>query len=56
MVELELENFVGTHCTGLEPVYNLRELSDLDRLSSVVGAVGASFSLDESIRPLSLAH
>ncbi len=48
LVDLELGNLVGAHCTGLEPVYRLREL--------VVGATGASFSLDGGIEPLSLAR
>lgn len=56
LVDLGLDNFVGAHCTGIEPVYRLRELTDLDRSSSVVGAIGASFSLDDGIAPLSLAH
>jgi 7,8-dihydropterin-6-yl-methyl-4-(beta-D-ribofuranosyl)aminobenzene 5'-phosphate synthase len=54
--ELGLQNFVGAHCTGIEPVYRLRELAGLDRSSSVVGAIGASFSLRDGIDPLALAH
>lgn len=56
LIDLGLENFMGTHCTGLEPVYRFRELVDLDRSNSVVGAVGATFSLDKGITPLSLAR
>jgi len=56
LVDLGLDNFVGAHCTGIEPVYKLRELTDLDRSSSVVGAIGATFSLDDGIEPLSLAR
>jgi 7,8-dihydropterin-6-yl-methyl-4-(beta-D-ribofuranosyl)aminobenzene 5'-phosphate synthase len=56
LVDLGVENFVGAHCTGIEPVYRLRELTDLNRSSSVVGATGATFTLSEGIEPLSLAH
>jgi len=53
---LGLRNFVGAHCTGLEPVYRFRDLLDLERSAAVVGAVGASFSLDGGIEPLALAR
>lgn len=56
LVNLELENLVGAHCTGLEPVYRFRELVRLSRENAVVGAIGASFSLDDGINPLALAH
>lgn len=56
LVDLKLGNLVGAHCTGLEPVYRLRELVDLDRTTAVVGATGASFSLERGIEPLSLAR
>lgn len=54
--EAGLRNFIGAHCTGLEAVYRLRELTGLTRETAVVGAVGASFSLDEGINALRLAH
>jgi 7,8-dihydropterin-6-yl-methyl-4-(beta-D-ribofuranosyl)aminobenzene 5'-phosphate synthase len=53
---LELGNFIGAHCTGIEPVYRFRDVLDLGRKNSVVGAVGATFSLDQGINPLRLAH
>jgi len=56
LVDLEVGNLVGAHCTGLEPVYRLRDLVDLDRSTAVVGATGASFSLSGGIEPLSLAR
>jgi 7,8-dihydropterin-6-yl-methyl-4-(beta-D-ribofuranosyl)aminobenzene 5'-phosphate synthase len=52
----ELENLIGAHCTGLEPVYRFRELVHLKRQNAVVGAVGAGFSLEEGINALRLAH
>ena len=56
LLDLELENLVGAHCTGLEPVYRLRNLVNLDRSTAVVGSTGASFSLADGIEPLSLAR
>lgn len=56
LVDLEVGNLVGAHCTGLEPVYRLRELVNLDRSTSVVGATGASFTLADGIEALSLAR
>ena len=56
LIDLEIGNLVGAHCTGLEPVYRFRDLVNLDRSTAVVGATGASFSLAEGIEPLSLAR
>jgi 7,8-dihydropterin-6-yl-methyl-4-(beta-D-ribofuranosyl)aminobenzene 5'-phosphate synthase len=56
LVDLQVGNFVGAHCTGLEPVYRLRELANLDRSTAVVGATGASFTLADGIEALSLAR
>jgi 7,8-dihydropterin-6-yl-methyl-4-(beta-D-ribofuranosyl)aminobenzene 5'-phosphate synthase len=53
--KLGVENFIGAHCTGLEPVYRFRLLTPLERSDAVVGAVGASFSLESGIDPLYLA-
>jgi 7,8-dihydropterin-6-yl-methyl-4-(beta-D-ribofuranosyl)aminobenzene 5'-phosphate synthase len=51
-----LQNFVGAHCTGLQPVYHFREALNLPRSNSVVGAVGGTFSLVEGIKAGVLAH
>jgi 7,8-dihydropterin-6-yl-methyl-4-(beta-D-ribofuranosyl)aminobenzene 5'-phosphate synthase len=56
LVDLELEHLVGAHCTGLEPVYRLRTLVNLDRSTAVVGATGASFTLADGIEPMSLTR
>lgn len=54
--EMGLENFVGAHCTGIEAVFRLRALTGMSRKTAVVGAVGASFSLENGIDPLNLAR
>ena len=51
LAEHGVENFIGAHCTGLEPVYRFRDLTRLSRSSSVVGAVGATFSLSDGLQP-----
>ena len=56
LVDLGVENIVGAHCTGLEPVYRFRDLMDLDRSAAVVGATGATFTLADGIDPLSLSR
>ena len=56
LLDLGLGHLVGAHCTGLEPVYRLRDLVNLDRSTAVVGATGATFSLADGIEPLSLAR
>lgn len=53
--EFGLQNFVGAHCTGIEAVYRIRQLTGLDRRTAVVGAVGAGFRLDTGIAPGSIA-
>lgn len=54
--EFGLGHFIGAHCTGIEAVFRIREGAGLERRTSVVGAVGASFTLGEGIQPLRLAR
>ena len=51
-----LQQFVGAHCTGIEAVYRIRELAGLTRKTSVVGAVGASYSLANGIDAVRVAR
>jgi len=39
--------FMGAHCTGIEPVYQIREWVSLKRGECIVGSVGATFDLDK---------
>jgi 7,8-dihydropterin-6-yl-methyl-4-(beta-D-ribofuranosyl)aminobenzene 5'-phosphate synthase len=54
--EREVENLIGAHCTGIEALFRLRQGTGLARQNAVVGAVGASFSLEKGIDPLMLAR
>jgi 7,8-dihydropterin-6-yl-methyl-4-(beta-D-ribofuranosyl)aminobenzene 5'-phosphate synthase len=47
---------IGAHCTGIEAVYRLRKRMGLHRTAAVVGAVGASFSVTDGIRPGKIAQ
>jgi 7,8-dihydropterin-6-yl-methyl-4-(beta-D-ribofuranosyl)aminobenzene 5'-phosphate synthase len=51
-----VDNFLGAHCTGIEPVYRFRSALGLDRRHAVVGAVGASFELAGGISPGNIAR
>jgi 7,8-dihydropterin-6-yl-methyl-4-(beta-D-ribofuranosyl)aminobenzene 5'-phosphate synthase len=39
--------FMGAHCTGIEPVYQIREWASLKRGECIVGSVGDTFDLAE---------
>lgn len=54
--EFGLARLLGAHCTGIEAVFRLRDLTGLDRKTALVGSVGASFSLEKGIDPLLLAR
>jgi 7,8-dihydropterin-6-yl-methyl-4-(beta-D-ribofuranosyl)aminobenzene 5'-phosphate synthase len=41
-----VENLLGAHCTGIEPVFGLRQRLGMSRAKCAVGAVGARFKLD----------
>lgn len=56
LAEFGVDNLLGAHCTGLEPVYRFRSALKLDRAHAVVGAVGATFTLDHAISPRNIAR
>lgn len=56
MKKVEVGQIVGAHCTGIETVYRLREKLGLTRHTCLVGAVGATFDLNEGIHPGRLAQ
>jgi 7,8-dihydropterin-6-yl-methyl-4-(beta-D-ribofuranosyl)aminobenzene 5'-phosphate synthase len=51
-----VDNFLGAHCTGLEPVYRFRSALGLDRGHAVVAAVGSYYDLVEGINPRNIAR
>jgi 7,8-dihydropterin-6-yl-methyl-4-(beta-D-ribofuranosyl)aminobenzene 5'-phosphate synthase len=50
MREFGVQHVLGAHCTGIHAVNVLRDSAQLDRKTSVVGAVGSVFTLEEGIR------
>ena len=50
MHEFGVEHVLGAHCTGINAVKLLRDSAYLGRGTSVVGAVGSVFTLEEGIR------
>ena len=54
--ELGLHYLLGAHCTGIEAVFRIRQLTGLARREAVVAAVGSSFTLGSGIEPLGLAR
>jgi 7,8-dihydropterin-6-yl-methyl-4-(beta-D-ribofuranosyl)aminobenzene 5'-phosphate synthase len=54
--EMKLGHLLGAHCTGIEAVFRLRELTKLQRSTCVVGAVGSSFETGKGLDPLRLAR
>jgi 7,8-dihydropterin-6-yl-methyl-4-(beta-D-ribofuranosyl)aminobenzene 5'-phosphate synthase len=53
---MALSNLLGAHCTGIEPVFGLRQRLDLSRATCAVGAVGARFNLQTGLDPGAIAR
>jgi 7,8-dihydropterin-6-yl-methyl-4-(beta-D-ribofuranosyl)aminobenzene 5'-phosphate synthase len=54
--EMGIENFLGAHCTGIEAVYRIRQLTGLNRRTCAVGSVGGGFSLAKGLDPGAIAR
>jgi 7,8-dihydropterin-6-yl-methyl-4-(beta-D-ribofuranosyl)aminobenzene 5'-phosphate synthase len=53
--EIGVENLMAGHCTGIEPMFRLREGLGLTRKTAVVGAVGSRFVYGEGIHATAIA-
>lgn len=53
---LGVRHLLGAHCTGIEAVFRLRQLTGLARSTAVVGAVGSAFTLGKGIESPPLAR
>lgn len=51
-----VRHLLGAHCTGIEALYRLRQLTGLTRQTAVVGAVGASYTHGKGIDATALAR
>lgn len=54
--QMGLAHLLGAHCTGIEAVFRLRQLTGLARKTAVVGVVGSSFTLGSGLDTLGLAR
>lgn len=54
--EFGVRHLMGAHCTGIEAVYRLRQLTGLTRETSIVGAVGASYTHGKGFDATALAR
>ena len=50
-----IQNLMAGHCTGVEPMFRLREGLNLNRKTAVIGAVGSRFVFGEGIHPTDIA-
>ena len=55
LVDIGVQNLMAGHCTGIEPMFRLREGLSLTRKTAVIGAVGSRFVLGEGIHPTNIA-
>ncbi|MFI5459837.1 MAG: MBL fold metallo-hydrolase [Isosphaerales bacterium] len=51
-----IKNLLGAHCTGIEPVFGLRQRLGLSRGACAVGAVGSRFDLESGLDPGPIAR
>jgi 7,8-dihydropterin-6-yl-methyl-4-(beta-D-ribofuranosyl)aminobenzene 5'-phosphate synthase len=51
MITFGVEKIIGAHCTGINSLYSLRNLLNLEREDAVVGSVGDNFNLETGINP-----
>ena len=49
LVNIGVQNLMAGHCTGVEPMFHLRQGLNLTRKTAVIGAVGSRFVLGEGI-------
>ena len=51
VAERKLGHFVGSHCTGFESVYQIREHAHMDRADALVGAIGTQYITGRGVVP-----
>jgi 7,8-dihydropterin-6-yl-methyl-4-(beta-D-ribofuranosyl)aminobenzene 5'-phosphate synthase len=54
--EFGVRHLMGAHCTGIEAVFRLRQLTGLARNTAIVGAVGASYTHGKGFDATALAR
>jgi 7,8-dihydropterin-6-yl-methyl-4-(beta-D-ribofuranosyl)aminobenzene 5'-phosphate synthase len=56
LTDIGVQHLMAGHCTGVEPMFRLREGLSLTRETAVIGAVGSRFVLGEGIHPTEIAQ
>jgi len=54
--EFGMQNLLGAHCTGIESIFRIRQLTGLSRQTASVAAVSAVFELGKKTDPGSIAR
>jgi 7,8-dihydropterin-6-yl-methyl-4-(beta-D-ribofuranosyl)aminobenzene 5'-phosphate synthase len=54
--EFGIQNLLGAHCTGIEALFRIRQLTGLSRQTASVAAVGAVFELGKKTDPGTIAR
>lgn len=54
--DVGIQHLMAGHCTGVEPMFRLRQGLGLTRQTAVIGAVGSRFVLGEGIHPTAIAR
>jgi 7,8-dihydropterin-6-yl-methyl-4-(beta-D-ribofuranosyl)aminobenzene 5'-phosphate synthase len=49
LTEMELGSLLGSHCTGFEAVYRIRQLAGMSRGRAKVGAIGTRYEAGRGI-------
>ena len=48
--EMGIQYFLGAHCTGLNSVYRVRQVTGMTKENCLVGTVGTTFDIDQGIK------
>jgi 7,8-dihydropterin-6-yl-methyl-4-(beta-D-ribofuranosyl)aminobenzene 5'-phosphate synthase len=51
LADMQLKHFVGSHCTGFESVYTIRELMGIGKDQAIVGTIGTRYEGGSGIVP-----
>jgi 7,8-dihydropterin-6-yl-methyl-4-(beta-D-ribofuranosyl)aminobenzene 5'-phosphate synthase len=51
LAAMGLGHFLGSHCTGFESVYRIRELAGMNSTTAKIGAVGTRYEPGRGIVP-----
>ena len=56
LAEIAPKHVMGAHCTGVQPLYEIRKGANMNRKHAVIGSVGATYKSGEGFTPGMLAR